>query len=1109
MISRSLFAVVLLASSALAGPPLTTIQDVLYKADGTRFAGTLTISWTSFESIDKSAIVTQSKTVTVTNGQLFVQLVPTTTAVPAASYTVKYNSDGYIQFSEIWAVPYSTTPLRVRDVHIVSSQADTAASDSSATPAQESDVAGLISDLGARPLKGPGYAPGRVAMVDAAGSLESVTGIPEDCVRVDGSSGPCGGSQPAFVDGESPAGIVDGSNDTFTLLSVPDPLSSLTVYLNGVLQKVGQDYNISGTSIEFVAAAVPQPGDTLLANYRIQGSETLPAPPSLLSPQQIDPTGLTAGQSWLWNGSSYVPGSLLQSTDSYSNPAWIASLAYAKITGVPSFEPAVQAGTPDQYWRGDKHWQTLNAAAVANAADTTSSYTDPAWLSISKAGVGLGNVENTALSTWAGTSSLTTIGTLAAGTVPWARLSNVPANFAPVAHAATHAAGGSDAVTPAAIGAVASSGKNQPNGYVGLDGSGNASIAAALSAGVTSSGLAVTVAGGNTPLADGSSFTWSGATITLPANKTLYLMANLGDGSIHALPYALDSGSVLLATVTTGGSAVASVKTPLQPVVPAGYIERTKAALARGQAIRVALIGDSLTECAGSGTCWVNLIFDAAQSASGYNLAGAAGIAYDNYALGGSTSHYGLAVVGRGWYGSSGNYDSTAVGLTPYASTRYSDPPMGITESPVLHGYDLVILNYGTNGGTAWQPYLEATVRDIRRSGAECIIHTGSNRTDNIAFADPAAMGWLQLAKAYGCAIADTWSYGWERENVYATNAHADAIHPNQLGHNAYAASVRGVINTYAQRPADVWPISRARMWHDLTNAEWQRKIADLADVQFTPFYTNGTANSAGSVTTAVKNPAIAFGGKTASNYITSLAVGQVANFAHPFAQSVDLLIDSYTTFTAEIRRQNSTIVLATVSGGQAGLNRIAIVEGVTVGNYADMSTGQMGLLNRGVQIVVTAGTLRLVGVVFHTFANQELQLDSAAYAGTWGWDTATSPNPPQRYTDTIGDTITIPFRGCGLVVIAPSENAGGIIDYWLDGVNKFPSQDMYSPNASFYYYSLAAWPLDSADWFGSGRGCGEHVAKIKLSGASGAVSAPSAAHHRLAISNVFVIGDR
>ena len=116
MISRTFLAAVWLAVSLRAAPPLTTIQDVLYKADGSRYNGALTISWSSFEAIDRSAIAQQVKTVTVVNGNLQVQLVPTTTATPAAFYTVVYNSDGRIQFQETWAVPSSVQALRIRDV---------------------------------------------------------------------------------------------------------------------------------------------------------------------------------------------------------------------------------------------------------------------------------------------------------------------------------------------------------------------------------------------------------------------------------------------------------------------------------------------------------------------------------------------------------------------------------------------------------------------------------------------------------------------------------------------------------------------------------------------------------------------------------------------------------------------------------------------------------------------------------------------------------------------------------------------------------------------------------------------------------------------------------
>lgn len=59
---------------------------------------------------------------------------------------------------------------------------------------------------------------------------------------------------------------------------------------------------------------------------------------------------------------------------------------------------------------------TGNAGTVTNGVYTTGSYSDPSWItSLAKSKVGLGNVENTALSTWAGSTNLTTLGTVATG----------------------------------------------------------------------------------------------------------------------------------------------------------------------------------------------------------------------------------------------------------------------------------------------------------------------------------------------------------------------------------------------------------------------------------------------------------------------------------------------------------------------------------------------------------------------------------------------------------------------------------------------------------------------------------------------------------------------
>jgi hypothetical protein len=319
MISRLRFLALVLASSTLvAGPALTTIQDVLYKADGTRFSGSLTISWNSFQAADNATIVTQSTTVKIVDGVLRVQLAPTTTATPQVNYAVTYTSDGKVQFQETWSVPSSTQPLRVRDVRLAAStpSSGVAAGDTTGSPIPESSVVGLIADLGARPLKGAGFAAGRAAVVDPTGLVSSATGNDSDCVHVDGSAGPCGSSAPAFVDSESPTGIVDGANGLFGLSAPPDPVSSLAVYRNGMLQKAAFDYNLSGSTIQFLPAATPQPGDTLLTNYRTSGDDA--SATRVYSPTQVlcSGTGTATASLTLANiGSCTIPAGTLQPGD--------------------------------------------------------------------------------------------------------------------------------------------------------------------------------------------------------------------------------------------------------------------------------------------------------------------------------------------------------------------------------------------------------------------------------------------------------------------------------------------------------------------------------------------------------------------------------------------------------------------------------------------------------------------------------------------------------------------------------------------------------------------------------------------------------------------------
>ena len=319
MFSRFWFAAVLVSSALAAGPALTTIQDVLYKADGTRFNGSVTISWNSFQAADNSSIVTQSTTVKVVDGVFRVQLAPTTTAVPQVYYSVVYTSDGRVQFQETWSVPSSGQALRIRDVRIAAATAPSSsgsgAGDTGSTSIPESSVVGLIADLGSRPLKGMSYAAGSVAVVDPTGMLSSVSGAPSDCVHVDGSSGPCGGAQPSFVDSEALSGIVDGANNLFGISTVPDPAGSLAIYRNGMLQKAGQDFSVTGSTVQFLTGATPQPGDTLLASYRVESQDPEAQPTT--SPQVLcSGTGGTTSSLTLENiGSCAVPSGVLQPGD--------------------------------------------------------------------------------------------------------------------------------------------------------------------------------------------------------------------------------------------------------------------------------------------------------------------------------------------------------------------------------------------------------------------------------------------------------------------------------------------------------------------------------------------------------------------------------------------------------------------------------------------------------------------------------------------------------------------------------------------------------------------------------------------------------------------------
>ena len=315
----------LLAHAAFAQSSLTTIQDTLFKADGTRFTGTIRIHWNTFDANNIGTVIQQSRAVQVTNGNLQVQLAPNAGAqAPANTYTVQYQSDGLEQFTETWSVPSSVAPLKVADVRTGTlGSTSTGSTTGTQTPITESSVIGLVADLAQRPVKGPGFGTGSVALVNDSGQIETVAGNVGDCVFADGTTGTCGAPAAQFFDAETPGGLVDGSNLTFTLANPPSG-QSLQLFRNGLYMKAGSDYTLSGSTITFAGGAQPQPQDTLVASYRIDpvaglANLTTSQPASSVMAQVLcSSNGRTStGTDWSSLGSCDIPGGSLHPGDRY------------------------------------------------------------------------------------------------------------------------------------------------------------------------------------------------------------------------------------------------------------------------------------------------------------------------------------------------------------------------------------------------------------------------------------------------------------------------------------------------------------------------------------------------------------------------------------------------------------------------------------------------------------------------------------------------------------------------------------------------------------------------------------------------------------------------
>ena len=257
--------------------------------------------------------------------------------------------------------------------------------------------------------------------------------------------------------------------------------SSARTYL-GLGTLATQSGTISDYLTTATAAATYQPRDTDLIDIAALSTTTFGR--SLLTQADASATRTTLGLGSLATQSGtltdYLTTSSASSTyvalsGSYSNPSWITGLAWSKITGAPTFlasngdggsltnldpyalqQRSASNGQVLAWSTANSRWQpttvggsgTVTSVGLTGGNGVTVTGTSPITSSGSwtlgvnatdlKSHLSLSNVENVAVSTWAGSTNLTTLGTVTTGVwqgtnLDWTRVSKTGSSLADLA----------------------------------------------------------------------------------------------------------------------------------------------------------------------------------------------------------------------------------------------------------------------------------------------------------------------------------------------------------------------------------------------------------------------------------------------------------------------------------------------------------------------------------------------------------------------------------------------------------------------------------------------------------------------------------------------------
>ena len=328
-----LFALALLAALVSLGrAQSTSTTDTVKNVDGTPFNGTVVITWTGVSTPNGGNPLPYSTSVKIYNGVLSVSLVPT--VAYSAFYLAVFNSsDGRMSWVENWQVGPSAGPLTLSQVRVPLSTSPATPDISNVSMSQvtglnaylnalSTSVGSVTSTIGNYNSTVTGLNNSISNLTDRVNSLQIIAANP--------NSG-------TVIEGETPMGIIDGANSSFTITTTPTAASSLMVFRNGILQSLNVDYSFANKTVSFSTGSLPQSGDRLQVSYRIGTPAQSSAFVDNETPQgTVNGTNLTfslAGAPTSNTLRLYKNGALLQANTDYSLNG--ATITFSSVLAAP------------------------------------------------------------------------------------------------------------------------------------------------------------------------------------------------------------------------------------------------------------------------------------------------------------------------------------------------------------------------------------------------------------------------------------------------------------------------------------------------------------------------------------------------------------------------------------------------------------------------------------------------------------------------------------------------------------------------------------------------------------------------------------------------------